>query len=134
MNTQYSKKEIRTWAIIMATILTVIGTIQYLVWGHDRAASVFWIIAVFFFIPGLLIPQALRPVYQLWLKLALILAWVNTRIIMFAAFFLVFTPIGLVTRLLRIDLIKQRWDRKAETYWIKRPEEPFDPERYEKQY
>jgi len=49
-------------------------------------------------------------------------------------FYLVFTPIGLILRLLRVDLIKQRWDRDASTYWIRRPSKTFDPANYERQY
>jgi len=131
---KYTNKEIRLWVAVMAAILTVIGGIQYFVWAHVRTANVFWAIAAALFFTGMALPILLRPVYWVWLKIAAGLAWFNTRLIMFLIFYLVFTPVGLVLRLLRKDLIKQRWDKEAESYWIRRPETPFDPKRYENQY
>jgi len=118
----------------MSALLAIIGVVQLLVWQHQRAATIFWILAVVFFLPGLLAPAILRPVYALWMKFAAILAWINTRIILGLTFYLVFTPIGLILRLLGKDLIKQKWDSKAKTYWIEREPVAFDPSRYEKQY
>ena len=134
MTIQSTKKDIRTWALVLAAAFTVVGGVQYLGWGHVRTATIFWILAAFFLLSGLLIPTILKPIYWLWLKFAAALAWFNTRLIMGLMFFLVFTPIGLVLRLLRIDLIKQRWDSKASSYWIPRSDDPFDPSRYENQY
>lgn len=129
-----SNREIRKWALVMAALFAIIGIIQFLAWHHQKAALVFWIIAAVFFLPGLLAPALLKPVYGLWMKFAAALAWVNTRIILSLVFFLVFTPIGLILRLLSKDLIKEKWDSKATTYWIEREATPFDPSRYEKQY
>ncbi len=134
LKSSYTSREIRLWAVILAGVLTAVAAVQYFVWGHERAAAVFWVLAVIFLVNGLLFPRLLKPVYYLWMKLAAALAWFNTRLILGIVFFLIFTPIGLILRLLRVDLIKQRWDEKAKSYWIKRPEEPFDPSNYEKQY
>ena len=38
-------------------------------------------------------------------------------------FFLTITPMGLVIKLLRKDLISQKIDKKAKSYWIKRKED-----------
>ena len=134
MAAKSTKKEIRLWALVMAAILFVIAGIQYLIWAHTRTATVFWLLCAFFLLFGLIMPGALKPIYKLWLKFAAVLAWVNTRLILGLMFYLVFTPIGLLLRLLRVDLIKQRWDRDASTYWIRRPSKTFDPTNYEKQY
>ena len=134
MAAQFAKKEIRLWALLMAAILFVVAGIQYLIWAHTRTATVFCTLSAIFLVVGLIIPTALKPVYELWLKFTAALAWINTRLILGLMFYLVFTPIGLILRLLRIDLIKQRWDRNASTYWIRRPSKPFDPANYEKQY
>ena len=129
-----TKKEIRLWALVMAAILFIVAGIQYLIWAHTRTATVFWLLCAFFLLFGLIAPGALKPIYKLWLKFAAVLAWVNTRLILGLMFYLVFTPIGLILRLLRVDLIKQRWDRDASTYWIRRPSKTFDPANYERQY
>ncbi|TKJ37590.1 hypothetical protein CEE37_13840 [candidate division LCP-89 bacterium B3_LCP] len=134
MSIQYTKKEIRTWALVMAAILAAVGTIQFFVWSHIQTASVLWIISAAFLLTGLLIPKLLKPIFWLWLKLATALAWLNTRLILGIVFFLVFTPVGLLLRLLRKDLLKERWDSDASSYWIRRSDKPMDPQSYEKQY
>jgi hypothetical protein len=131
---EFTNKEIRTWAWVTALILTVIGLIQFLVWSHQRTATIFWIIAATLFLLGLVLPILLRPIYWLWMKLAVALAWFNTRLVMFLVFYLVFTPVGIILRVFGKDLIKQKWGKRAESYWIRRPDTDFDVSRYEKQY
>jgi Na+(H+)/acetate symporter ActP len=134
MKFQYGHKEIRKWAVLMAIILVVIGAVQLYLLRHQNTATVLWLIAIVFLVDGLLFPSLLKPVYWLWMKFAGALAWINTRLIMVLVFYLIFTPVGIILRILGVDLIKQRWDEKKQSYWIDRPDEPFDPNRYEKQY
>ncbi|HEX7343019.1 MAG TPA: SxtJ family membrane protein [bacterium] len=134
MTTKITPKDIRLWALVMTAALAVVGTVQLLIWHHQRAAVIFWILGGIFFVPGLLFPSVLTPIFKLWLKLAAALAWFNTRLVLGLTFFLVFTPIGLILRLFRKDLIKERFDPQAKSYWIDRPSAPFDRTRYEKQF
>ncbi len=127
-------RDIRIWALLLSGIFGVIGAVQFLIWHHERAASIFWILAVVILVPGLFFPVILKPVYRLWLKFAAVLAWFNTRLILGLTFFLVFTPIGILLKLLRKDLIGEKWDAQAASYWIERKKVPFDRSRYEKQY
>ncbi|MBU1880516.1 hypothetical protein KKA08_00680, partial [bacterium] len=129
-----TNKEIRQWAWVLAAVMTIVGLIQYFGWGHIQTATGFWIAAGFFLVIGTLIPVVLKPVYKGWLVLAAGLAWFNTRLILSIVFFLIFAPAGLVLRLFRVDLIKQRWNAKAESYWIDRSDQAFDRDRYENQY
>ena len=50
----------------------------------------------------------------------MILGAVVAPIVMGVVFFLVVTPIGLVMRIIGKDLLRKRYDKKKETYWIKR--------------
>jgi len=61
-------------------------------------------------------PAALRPLQLLWHYLGLVLAWVNTRILLFLVYILVITPIGLVLRLAGKDPLNRRLDPSATTY------------------
>ncbi len=127
-------REIRVWVLVLGCALSAVGLIQYLVWDHQRAAQLFWILALAFLISGLVLPMALKPVYRLWLKFAAVLAWINTRLILSLTFFLVFTPLGFLLRLLGKDLLKEKWEAQAKSYWVERKPIPFDPSRYEKQF
>jgi hypothetical protein len=48
-------------------------------------------------------------------------------------FYLVFTPVGLVMRLLGRDPLQRRFDREAGTYWVDHVE-PRSVEEYFRQY
>jgi hypothetical protein len=86
--------------------------------------------AGFFALSGLFAPRILRPVYAVWMKLAFALGWINTRILLSLFFYLVMTPVGLFLRVMGKDLLDERIDRKARSYWVRRDPVPFDAERY----
>lgn len=61
-----------------------------------------------------------------WLKLAEILWWINTRIIMFFLFFFIFVPIWLIMKLLWKDLLNKKIDKNLKSYWINRNNQPWN--------
>ena len=87
-----------------------------------------------FFISALLVPAILKPVYVFWMKLAYILAWVNTRLILFILFYIIFTPIGVGMRLFGVDLLDRKIDKNKQSYWIKKEKKAFSPLDYERQF
>jgi len=85
------------------------------------------------FVFGLVLPNALGPVEKAWMKMAMALAYVNTRIILTVLFYLVFTPVGLVMRLMR-DPLNRKLRDGSPSYWIKREEKSSSPMLYERQF
>jgi hypothetical protein len=81
-----------------------------------------------------LAPSLLRPIEWVWMKLANALGWVMTRVVLGVIFLLVFTPAGLVRRVLGKDPLELRFDRRVESYWHPRPESDPSPERMEKMF
>ena len=82
----------------------------------------FWlvIISLVFLILGMMKSKLLTPLNQLWFKLGMMLGAIVAPIVMGAVFFLVVTPIGIVMRLMGKDLLNKKYNKKKETYWIKR--------------
>ena len=79
-------------------------------------------------------PLLLRPVFQVWLKVAHFIGQVNTQVILTPLYYLVFTPYGLVMRLFGRDSM-QRKLTSAGTYWeVLEFEGLKDKTRYEKQF
>jgi hypothetical protein len=66
------------------------------------------------------------------MKFAALLAWVNTRLILGLFFYLVLTPVGVILRLMGKDLLDEKIDRSASSYWIKRDQAITDRSRYER--
>jgi hypothetical protein len=82
---------------------------------------------------GLMFPTALGPVEKAWMGLAHVLAYVNTRIILTVLFYLVFTPIGIIARMVKDPLNRKLHDGST-TYWIRREPKPADRAIYERQF
>jgi hypothetical protein len=54
------------------------------------------------------------------MRLALILGYINSRILLFLMFYGLLTPYGIISRLLGRDVLNRR-SRGRESYWIERP-------------
>ena len=78
------------------------------------------IISAVFLILGLINSKFLSPLNRLWFKFGIILGAIVAPIVMGFIFFLVVTPIGLVMRIMGRDILNKKYDKKRETYWIKR--------------
>lgn len=87
-----------------------------------------------FFPVTLFCPSALLPGYRGWMRAAHGIGAVVTTVILTAVFVLVFTPFGLFFRLIGKDHLQRKLDRKAESYWHKRPGGDRPKEDYLKQF
>ena len=63
-----------------------------------------------------LAPARLGPVYRYWMKFAAVLGWVNTRLLLALAFYLVLTPTALVLRALGRNPLARGFDPGAPSY------------------
>jgi saxitoxin biosynthesis operon SxtJ-like protein len=88
--------------------------------------------AVFFAVTGLFMEPVLAPIQRIWMAFARTLGRLNTGILLGLFFFLVLTPLGLILRLFGKDLLEERIDRTAKTYWMKREAVPVEKSRYER--
>ena len=84
----------------------------FIIIRHKHSPLPVLIIAAIFFIIRAVAPVLLKPVYIAWMKLAYLLGWVNTRLVLIIIFYLVFTPIGLMMRLFGIDPLERKINRK----------------------
>lgn len=124
-----SPREVRKFGITFAVLgVLVAGVMIYK--GNPHWP---WSIggSLLFLLTGLFAQPVLRPVYYGWMKFAFVLGWINTRVLLGLFFYVILTPAGLVARALGKDLLDQKIDRSAATYWKKKPEAPADGTRYE---
>lgn len=61
-------------------------------------------------------PQILKHLYQVWMKMGAVLGWINTRILLAFIYFFIFTPIGLVMRLVKSDSMQRKFDPELTSY------------------
>ena len=79
--------------------------------GHEFRAWTLWVGFLGLLI-GLTSPRHLYYPYKFWMKLGLILGWVNSRIILCLVYMIVLIPIAFVMRLIGYDPLRRR--RKGE--------------------
>ena len=79
-------------------------------------------VSIIFFLLAFAVPKILSVPNQLWFKFGLLLGSIITPIIMAMVYFITVVPTGIIMRLLGKDLLKQKLDNNAKSYWIKRSE------------
>ena len=132
-----SDRQLRTFGVIAAAVLAVLAA-----WAMFRCslfgaalspaaarqtAVIGWIIGGVCLLASLLLPKALWPLYMLLNVVAFPIGFVLSHVILFAMFYLVFTPVALIFRLIGRDVLHRRLDADAASYWVRR--EPHPPAR-----
>ena len=70
----------------------------------------------------------------LWTRFGLLLGAIVAPIVMGIIYFAVFTPMGLIARLVGKDFLRLRRDPSAPTYWLPRQDPQPTPERLRDQF
>ena len=118
-------------------LAVILGFISFKIW-HDHG----WIAAHIIFFACILALIAittlrytlLRPLYIQWMKGAHFIGDIITGIILSILFYFVFGIVGIILRLLKKDLLDQRMNYAADSYWIKKEQIDFDQSHYTRQF
>jgi hypothetical protein len=123
-------RELRRFGGLVGGVLATIGLWPLVVRG---AAPRAWA-----FVPGatLLLMAALMPAWLAhahrgWMAMAEALGWLNTRLILGALFFLLFTPVAMVMRLLHRDPLRRGFDPALPSYRVARSARAGDHMRHQ---
>ncbi len=124
---------LRKFGLTTGAIIVVLFAL-FFPWVFDIAAMPMWpwVVAVILWLPALLMPSMLRPVYTTWMKIGHGIGWVNTRIILGVLFYVLVLPMGLVMRLFGGDPMARKRDASATSYRVVSVSESKD--RLEKPY
>ena len=80
------------------------------------------VVSIIFFLLAFLAPKILVLPNKLWFKFGLLLGSIVAPIVMAFVYFVTVLPTGLIMRILGKDLLKQKLDKNAKSYWIERKE------------
>lgn len=113
----------RGFGLVFAAAFVVVGMLPVL---GDRPARR-WALAIggAFLMAALLAPAVLSPLNRVWTRFGLLLGRITNPVILGILFYGVFTPFGLLLRLMRKDLLGLDRGRDRHSYWIHR--EPPGP-------
>lgn len=127
-------RDLRNFGFGMTLFCGVIGG---LIWwkGHAPSAYGLWSAAFLVFLaPALLMPARLRPVFRVWMKIAGVMSWIISNTMLCAIFYLVFTAVSLIQKLIGRDLLALKFPGNQDSYWIDRSQEPDNPKHFERLY
>ena len=107
----------KSFGILFFLVFFLIGIYPLLHSSDVRFWSLF--ISLIFLILGLMNSKILAPLNRLWFKFGIILGKIISPIVMGVIFFLVVTPIGLIMRILKKDILNLKFNEQ-DTYWIEK--------------
>ena len=101
--------------------------------SHTGLASLWAVLALTIGPMGLLRPGWIRPIYVGWMVLAFPIGWTVSQVMLALMFYGLFTPIGLLFRLLGRDPLHRTRRPGVESYWTPKPA-PAGPKSYFRQF
>jgi len=123
---------LRKFGLTMAACFAMITLIIFL--RHKHSTVMTSVISLCFLLCASTIPALLKYFYIVWMKFAFILGWFNTRLLLCVFFYLILSPIGLLMRLFKIDLLDRRFNRTRQSYWKPKENKEFSIADYERQF
>ena len=109
-------KGLRKFGLVTGAIVVVLFAL-FFPWVFDAGMPSWpWILAALLWIPALLVPKTLQPVYRIWMKIGHALGWINSRIILGFLFYVIVLPMGLVMRLFGKDPMARKLDMSMASY------------------
>ena len=109
------KKQLREFGLLIGFGFPILlGWLIPTLTGHEFREWTLWVGFIGLII-GLISPRLLYYPYKFWIKLGVILGWVNSRIILGLVFIIVLLPISFVMRLIGYDPLRTKL-KEVKTY------------------
>jgi hypothetical protein len=131
-NISSEKSDLRKFGITIGLFFVIVA--GFLFWRGREHFEILLIAGLVLCVLGLTMPVILKPINWVWMVLAIILGWIMTRVILSLLFYVVITPIGVLSRLSGNRFLDLEWDKSKTTYWNYRTTKQQNNEDYEKQF
>ena len=114
-NIKTDKEQIRQFGIIIGVVLLIIAATIF--WTGIQGEWMYFTLGFFFIAIAAAFPNALRLFYVLWMSFAIVLGWLMSRLILLLLYYLVLSPIGLISRLIGKSFLELKIDLSKKSYW-----------------
>lgn len=111
-------KDLRGFGLIVGVILAGVFGLLLPYWKHRTIYEIPLYIGSALIVLAIVLPVVLKYPYILWMKIGAILGWINTRIILGAVFFVLFTPLALFFKLFGKDFLQRKLDSSLPSYRV----------------
>ena len=108
----------RSFAFTFTFVFIIIAIYPY--FYNQPIHSWLLILAIIFFLLGIVWPKIFFIPNKLWIGLGILLGKIVAPMVMGLIFFLIVTPIGIILRLSGKDVLNQKIVKSEKSYWIKR--------------
>ena len=112
-----NKSTNRSFGIVFFIVFLIVSLWPLL--NNDQIRYWALFVSILFLFLGIINSKLLTPLNQTWFKFGLFLGKIISPFVMGIIFFLVVTPIGLLMRIIKKDLLNLRFN-KNKSYWIKK--------------
>ncbi len=129
---QTDSKTLRKFGFVLTGFLAIIG--GFSLWKSGNLYPYLFSAAGVVLSVSLVLPKALNIIYYPWMVMATIIGWVMTRLILTVVFFGALTPISLLMQILGKDLLNEKIDPAAASYWIQRKQRMASKTDFERQF
>jgi len=133
-NMPQDKVTLRKFGITMAVAVALIGAFIFFKGSVPERANILWGVAGAFLLLGLGVPAVLKPVHKIWMGLAFVMGWFMSRLLLGLVYFLAVTPVSIGMRIAGKDLLDEKIDKNAGSYWKKKEKTEISIARYKKLY
>lgn len=127
---QVTDAQARKTALVVAVVLFLFAAWN-LYRGRMTVVPILVGVGVALVLTGLLLPALARRFHVFWMRVAAVLGYVNSRVLLTLMYYGVFAPYGLVSRLARRDPLRRRGP-KRESYWTERARTRQSKEQFER--
>ena len=110
----------RSFGVVFSFVFLIVALYPLTNYEDIRLWAI--IVSAIFLFLAFIVPQILAFPNKLWFKFGILLGSIIAPIIMALVYFISVLPTGLIMRLLGKDLLKQKLDKNAKSYWIERSE------------
>ena len=128
------RTEQRKFGIVVGIAFSILGLIRWWLHGFEELPYLLFGISSVLIVLGVVAPPLLKPVFILWIKLALVLNWIMTRVFLTLSWIFMFTPVRVIIHFFGEDPLKRKYLPEGESYWEAPETQPQDLEAFKKMF
>lgn len=112
-----SSRVLRQFAVLVLVVFGSLSAWYGIVRDEPGLATGFGLAAGVIGPLGLIAPGAIRPIFVAWMVVAFPIGWTVSRVLLALIYYGLFTPLGLVFRIVGRDRLGRRHRPDLDTYW-----------------
>ena len=118
---------------IFFSIIFILFSIYFYLSADWKFTSIFFLLSFIFIFISFTSPNKLNLLNKIWIKLGNFLGKVISPVILSIIFFSLITPVSLIGRLFKRDILKLK-KQKLQSYWINRSQTEISSESFKNQF